>query len=108
MDEVLAFVFLFGDLNEMESVRGDYFIKIFKGKDGLSKVVKFVSFHVSMENGVKEFMVSILAPVICGKRQEYLIEVDDEVSFQYIFRFARRGDVEKLRPGGLLREDVSG
>lgn len=66
---------------------------------------------------MKEFTVSIHVSVICRKRQEYMMEADDDVSFQYILRFARIGDVEnhriynvlKSRPGGgLLREDASG
>lgn len=63
---------------------------------------------------VENFMVSVIVPVIRGKKHKYMIEMDDEVNFQYILGFVRRGKVDnlriytvlKLRPDGLFGEDV--
>lgn len=43
MDDVLALVLSFGELNEIEYMRGNYFIKIFKVEERLRVLVRFVS-----------------------------------------------------------------
>lgn len=63
---------------------------------------------------VENFMVSVIVPVIRGKKHKYMIEMDDEVNFQYILGFVRRGKVDNLRiytvlksrPNRLLGKDV--
>lgn len=75
-----------------------------------------MSLHTGCECDGREFTVSMFAPIICGKKREYMIEVDDKVSFQYILRFRRRCEVDNLkiytvlkpRTNELLREDVRG
>lgn len=97
----------------MDYAGGEYFIHSLKGEDDLTELVSFVSLHMGMECDDREFAVSVPIPVIHGKKQEYMIEVNDDVNFQYVLRFARRYEVAnlemyillKLRPGRLFGED---
>lgn len=86
----------------------------FKGKDNLIELIRFVSLYIGREYDGREFTVIVLVPVTRGKKQEYMIEVDDDISCQYVIGFGRKGEVDNLRiysalkskPNGLLGEDV--
>lgn len=73
-----------------------------------------VSFYMIREYNGREFMVSVSFRVICGKKRIYMIEVDGNISFQYVLGFGKRSEVDNLRvysvlksrPNGLLGKDV--
>lgn len=98
----------------MDYVGGDYFVYFFKNVGDLTELVIFVSFYMIREYDGREFMVSVSFPVICGKKQIYVIEVDGNISFQYVLGFGKRSEVDNLRvysvlksrPNGLLGKDV--
>lgn len=50
-------MFLFGDLNGMEYVEGDYFINFFKGDDGLTELVRILSLHIGKEYDREESLI---------------------------------------------------
>lgn len=94
MDDIFAFVLLFENLNGMEYMGGYYFIKFFKVEEGLSELVRFVSSHICKETVGLAFTVFVHVPLMRGKGKEYMIEVDDdEVTFEYVLKFVRRGEV---------------
>lgn len=77
---------------------GYYCIKIFKVEEGLSELVRFVGSHTWKETFGQAFTIFVHVPLIRWKRKEYMIEVDDEITFEYVLKFARRGEVECTTP----------
>lgn len=84
-------VFFFWDLIEMDYMGGDYFICFFKDEDDSFESVRFVNLHMGKEYDDREFTEFVPILIMCGKKRKYIIEVDNNISFQYVFGFARRG-----------------
>lgn len=76
---------------------GDYFIRFCKGEGDLT-----IS-RICRECDGRKFMVFVPVPIICGKKLEYMIEVDDKISFQYVHKFARRCEVDNFKSYTMLK-----
>ena len=95
MDDVLAFIFIGGEVNETSYVGGDYEVTFLKINDSLRELVNFVSRHIGRGHVGQAFIVSVYVPLIAGK--EFIMVVDDQLTMNYICGYARRGEVVSLK-----------